>query len=313
MGGGQTVNIGFPNTDVFHYIGAFSSAPNSRQPAQNISDVAAIEQNLLFTFISCGDQDDLFNVSERYHNFFADNGVEHMWQIEVGEGHTPTVWNRSLYQFAQRIFLTLEDGGGTDPEGMGGAGAASGGMGEGAGGEMASGGSDPLGGGGEGGGTTGAGGSAASSGMTPIEGAGGTGGTGTADPGAGGGDTANPSVDDETNLGPSAPAATPTYTSGGAPADPPMAAPPAAVGSPTPAPSSSAPSSAPSSSVTAPPPSVDSEIGDDEGCGCSVVGSKSSAVLWPLALIGVLGRLARSRRLRRSPRRSHAGRCTSSE
>jgi hypothetical protein len=28
-----------------------------------------------------------------------------MYQLEEGEGHNSTVWNRSLYNFAQRIFL----------------------------------------------------------------------------------------------------------------------------------------------------------------------------------------------------------------
>jgi MYXO-CTERM domain-containing protein len=122
MGGGQTFNFGFPNTDVFHYIGPFSAAPNTRPPSQNITNVAMVKQNVKVIFISCGSTDGLIGNSENYHEFLDENSVTHVWQIEAGEGHTKTVWNRSLYNFAQRIFLGAPDGGG----GGGGAGGASG-------------------------------------------------------------------------------------------------------------------------------------------------------------------------------------------
>lgn len=297
MGGGQTLNIGFPNTDVFHYIGAFSSAPNSRQPAQNITDIATIEQNLLFTFLSCGDQDSLLNVSQGYHDFLMDNGVEHMWQIETGEGHTPTVWNRSLYHFAQRIFLDLEEGGMTGPDGMGGAGGAGGE----AGGDMSSGGSggsDSMGtnadagsgaGAGDGAGATssaGEGGSGGSSDMAPVQPGGGTGGAGSVD--TGGGDTVNPPAPSGTDSGPSVPTDAPAPTQTSAPAGS-TTAPATASGTPTLAPSSTAPAAA---------PAVDSDV-DDAGCSCSVPGSKSGPKPWQLALIGGLGLLAGARRRRR--------------
>jgi MYXO-CTERM domain-containing protein len=129
MGGGQTFNFGFPNTDKFHYIGPFSAAPNTRPPAQNIPDVNLVKQNVKVIFISCGSTDGLIGNSENYHEFLDENDVPHVWQIETGEGHTKTVWNRSLYNFAQRIFLdTPGGGGGAGGGGAGGsAGSASGG------------------------------------------------------------------------------------------------------------------------------------------------------------------------------------------
>ena len=30
MGGGQTFNFGFPHTELFHYLGPYSAAPNTR-------------------------------------------------------------------------------------------------------------------------------------------------------------------------------------------------------------------------------------------------------------------------------------------
>ncbi|RYZ05387.1 MAG: esterase family protein [Myxococcales bacterium] len=122
MGGGQTFNFGFPHTDVFHYIGPYSAAPNTKNPTQNIMSVATVKQNVKVIFISCGSTDGLINNSQKYVDFLEENGVPHVWQIEPNQGHTKTVWNRSLYNFAQRIFLEEPSGGG----GGAGAGGAAG-------------------------------------------------------------------------------------------------------------------------------------------------------------------------------------------
>ncbi|WP_437298950.1 alpha/beta hydrolase [Sorangium sp. So ce426] len=121
MGGGQTFNFGFPNTDVFHYIGPYSAAPNTQQPSQTIKDVAAVKKDVKLIFISCGSADNLINNSRNYHDFLDQNNIDHIYQIEANEGHTKTVWNRSFYNFAQRIFL---DEGTTSGGGEGGAGGA---------------------------------------------------------------------------------------------------------------------------------------------------------------------------------------------
>jgi MYXO-CTERM domain-containing protein len=121
MGGGQTFNFGFANPDVFHYIGPYSAAPNTGQPAQIIKDLAKVKSDVKFIFIACGDADGLLSNSVRWHDYLDDNDVPHMYQLEAGGGHDKTVWNRSLYNFAQRIF---KDGGGS---GGGGAGGSSGG------------------------------------------------------------------------------------------------------------------------------------------------------------------------------------------
>jgi enterochelin esterase-like enzyme len=122
MGGGQTFNFGFPHTDVFHYIGPYSAAPNTKPAAQTITDVDKVKQNVKVIFISCGDADGLIGNSEGYHDFLDEKGITHIWQIEPGEGHNKTVWNRSFYNFAQRIFVDA----GTPGGGGGGAGGASG-------------------------------------------------------------------------------------------------------------------------------------------------------------------------------------------
>ncbi len=114
MGGGQTFNFGFPNTDKFHYLGPYSAAPNTQAPATTIKDVATIKNNLKLIYISYGSTDGLINNGQQYHTFLDQNNVFHFWQIEQGLGHEMTVWDRSFYNFAQRIFL----GSGTGVEPM---------------------------------------------------------------------------------------------------------------------------------------------------------------------------------------------------
>lgn len=105
MGGGQTFNFGFGHIDKFAYIGAFSAAPNTKQPSQTIKDVEAVKRDVKLIFIACGTADGLISNSTMYHNFLDQNNVLHICQLEQNEGHNATVWNRSLYNYAQRIFL----------------------------------------------------------------------------------------------------------------------------------------------------------------------------------------------------------------
>jgi len=105
MGGGQTFNFGFPHTDLFHYLGPYSAAPNTQDPTATIKDVATIKQNLKFIYLSYGSTDGLVNNGKKYHDFLDQNNVTHVWQIEAGLGHEKRVWDRSFYNFAQKIFL----------------------------------------------------------------------------------------------------------------------------------------------------------------------------------------------------------------
>jgi enterochelin esterase-like enzyme len=110
MGGGQTFNFGFSHIDKFAYIGPFSAAPNTKQPAQNIKDVAALKKDVKLIFIACGTADGLLSNSKMYHDFLDQNSVPHMYQLEQNGGHDRTVWNRSLYNYAQRLFTGTSTG-----------------------------------------------------------------------------------------------------------------------------------------------------------------------------------------------------------
>jgi len=102
MGGGQALTFGLGNLDVFAAVGGFSSAPNTAPPAELVPDPRATSR-LDVLWVSCGDEDGLFNISEGVHNYLAENDVPHIWQIDVG-GHTFPVWKNDLYHFASLIF-----------------------------------------------------------------------------------------------------------------------------------------------------------------------------------------------------------------
>jgi enterochelin esterase-like enzyme len=104
MGGGQSLNFGLGNLDTFAWVGGFSSAPNTMPPAQLVPDAAAARQKLKLLWVSCGDQDSLFNISEGVHNYLVEQKVPHTWHIDVGGGHTFPVWKNNLYHFSTLLF-----------------------------------------------------------------------------------------------------------------------------------------------------------------------------------------------------------------
>jgi enterochelin esterase-like enzyme len=103
MGGGQTLNFGFGNMDQFAWIGAFSSAPNTKPSAELVPDPATARDQMKLIYISCGNQDGLIRISQGVHAYLKENGVPHVWQVD-SNGHDPTHWRNNLYHFAQRLF-----------------------------------------------------------------------------------------------------------------------------------------------------------------------------------------------------------------
>jgi enterochelin esterase-like enzyme len=104
MGGGQALNFGLGNLDTFAWVGGFSSAPNTMPPAQLLRDAAAARQQLKLLWVSCGDQDTLFNISEGVHKHLAEQNVPHIWHIDVGGAHTFPVWKNDLYHLSTLLF-----------------------------------------------------------------------------------------------------------------------------------------------------------------------------------------------------------------
>ena len=103
MGGGQTLNFGLGNLERFAWIGAFSSAPNTKPPTELAPDPAALKTKLKLLYLSCGNKDGLIRISQDLHAHLKAHGVPHIWNVD-DEGHTPRTWASNLYHFAQRIF-----------------------------------------------------------------------------------------------------------------------------------------------------------------------------------------------------------------
>jgi enterochelin esterase-like enzyme len=107
MGGGQSLNFGMGNLDVFHWVGGFSSAPNTKQPQQMLPNPEEAKQKLKLLWISCGASDGLINNSERTHNYMVQHGVPHVYYIEPGV-HDFKVWKNGLYMMSQLLFKPVD-------------------------------------------------------------------------------------------------------------------------------------------------------------------------------------------------------------
>jgi enterochelin esterase-like enzyme len=103
MGGGQSLDFGLGNIDVFANVGGFSSAPNTPPSEELIPDLDAARTDLDVLWVSCGDEDGLLNISERVRDYLTAEGVPHIWHLDSG-GHTFPVWKNDLYHFATLIF-----------------------------------------------------------------------------------------------------------------------------------------------------------------------------------------------------------------
>ena len=103
MGGGQSLNFGLAHLDTFAWVGGFSSAPNTKQPADLIPDAARAKQQLKLLWLSCGNKDGLIGISQGVHAYLKEHDVPHVWNVDAN-AHDPTHWRNNLYHFLQRIF-----------------------------------------------------------------------------------------------------------------------------------------------------------------------------------------------------------------
>jgi enterochelin esterase family protein len=103
MGGGQSLNFGLKNLDVFAWVGGFSSAPNTRPARELIAEPKTVNDKLRLLWISCGDRDGLMNVSRSFHQDLTEMNVSHVWHVDSG-GHTWPVWKNDLYLISQLLF-----------------------------------------------------------------------------------------------------------------------------------------------------------------------------------------------------------------
>jgi enterochelin esterase-like enzyme len=103
MGGGQTLNIGLGNLDKFAWVGGFSSAPNTKSPAELVLDPTAAKDKLKLLWISCGNKDGLIRISRGVHDYLKEKGVPHVYHVD-GNAHDGIEMANNLYLFAPHVF-----------------------------------------------------------------------------------------------------------------------------------------------------------------------------------------------------------------
>ena len=103
MGGGQSLNIGLGNLDIFAWVGGFSSAPNTKQPAELAPDPAKAAKQLKLLYVSCGNKDGLIRISQGVHAYLKEKNVPHTWHVD-DHAHDFQHWKKGLYHFSQLIF-----------------------------------------------------------------------------------------------------------------------------------------------------------------------------------------------------------------
>jgi enterochelin esterase-like enzyme len=111
MGGLQTLYAGIRNTDLFAYLGVFSSGWFANQP--NLSNpqyafmknnVTTINANLKSFWIAMGGQEDIaYNNCKIMLGKFGELGIKYDYS-EYRGGHTWPVWRNNLYKFAAILF-----------------------------------------------------------------------------------------------------------------------------------------------------------------------------------------------------------------
>ena len=102
MGGGQALNIGLVHVETFAWVGGFSSAPDTKAPAELVPD-PAVPKQLKLIWLAGGNKDGLLRISQGVHQYLKEKDVPHVWHVD-GNAHDTTEWSNNLYLFAQRIF-----------------------------------------------------------------------------------------------------------------------------------------------------------------------------------------------------------------
>jgi enterochelin esterase-like enzyme len=111
MGGLQTLYAGIKNTNLFSYLGVFSSGWWNNQPALAgpqyefmKNNTATINNNLKRFWIAMGGKEDIaYNNCKIMLSKFDEMNIKYQYSEYPG-GHAWPVWRNNLYNFAQELF-----------------------------------------------------------------------------------------------------------------------------------------------------------------------------------------------------------------
>jgi len=108
MGGGQALNIGLNNIDLFSYVGGFSAAIGNaasfpKTYANLTANAGQVNSKLKLLWIGCGTEDSLFGASKSFSEWLTAANIKHTFR-ETGGAHTWMVWRRYLHEVAPLLF-----------------------------------------------------------------------------------------------------------------------------------------------------------------------------------------------------------------
>lgn len=111
MGGLQTLHSGIRNSDMFSYLGVFSSGwfannPTLSDPQYSFmkDNASLINSNLKLLWVAMGGKEDIaYNNCQVMLGKFKEMNVNYTYSEYPG-GHTWPVWRNNLYRFAQLLF-----------------------------------------------------------------------------------------------------------------------------------------------------------------------------------------------------------------
>lgn len=113
MGNVQTLYIGLNNLDYFAYLGVFSRRPMSaaefdirKSFGRVFSDAAAFNQKVKQFWWGAGTAEEgIYQATKANLADLADVGISSVFVEFPGTSHEWQTWRKSLYDFAQRLFV----------------------------------------------------------------------------------------------------------------------------------------------------------------------------------------------------------------
>ena len=103
MGGGQSLFFGLKNTDVYSWIGAFSSAIHLPFFEPLLSEATKVNEDLALLWVGCGTEDFLYESNNDFLRALDKNEIVHVAQITSGK-HAWPIWHTHLRGFAVLLF-----------------------------------------------------------------------------------------------------------------------------------------------------------------------------------------------------------------
>jgi enterochelin esterase-like enzyme len=114
MGGGQALNIGLNNLDLFSHVAGFSSGLGNaanfpKTYASLTGQPETANRKIRLLWVGCGNEDSLFAASKAFSEFLTKHNIKHTFR-ESGGAHTWMVWRRYMHEIAPLLFFVPDQG-----------------------------------------------------------------------------------------------------------------------------------------------------------------------------------------------------------